>query len=115
MYEDIIKSLVRELIQKENIGKETRRFIFKQIDFSLRNPTHKNIKGFLNKFDKGWIKKLNEKIDDKKWDALNSIVNNKNNIAHGNFSTITFEDIEDYYANSKDIIMELDSLILNGK
>lgn len=114
IYEDIIKNLVKEFIQNETITKETKNFIFRQIDFILRNPTHKNIKIFLNRFNKYWIRKLNEKIDDEKWDALNSIVSNKNNIAHGNPCIITYDNIKKYYNDSKQIILELDLLILSN-
>lgn len=110
IYEDTIKNLLKESIQKESLTKETRNFIFKQIDIIFRNPSHKNINKLLNKFNKEWLKKLKEKIKEENWEALNSIVNNKNNIAHGNRCDITFDDIKNYYNNSKIIITELDTL-----
>lgn len=110
IYEDTIKNLLKESIQRESLTKETRNFIFKQIDIIFRNPLHKNINKLLSKFNKEWLIKLREKIKEENWEALNSIVNNKNNIAHGNRCDITFDDIKNYYNHSKIILMELDNL-----
>lgn len=110
VYEDIIKTLLKESIQKESLTTETRNFIFKQIDIIFRNPTHKNINNLFNRFNKEWLKSLKEKISGQNWEALNSIVNNKNNIAHGNSSEITFQDILEFYKSSKIIMTQLDDL-----
>ncbi|MBI2142912.1 hypothetical protein HYU20_01040, partial [Candidatus Woesearchaeota archaeon] len=87
-------------------------FIFKQIQRSLQNPTYLNLKEFLEKFNKEWVKKLDASIEHKNKDALTSIVNNKNQIAHGDSSTITFPLIKQHYENSKVIIEQLDRIIL---
>lgn len=110
IYEDTIKNLLKESIQRESLTKETRNFIFKQIDIIFRNPSHNNINKLLSKFNKEWLIKLREKIKEENWEALNSIVNNKNNIAHGDRCDITFNDIKNYYDTSKIIIIELDNL-----
>lgn len=112
IYEDSIKNILKESIHRESITKEVKGFIFKQIDTIFRNPTHKNLKGLLNRFNKAWLNKIHQKIVDEEWEALNSIVNNKNNIAHGDSSSITFDDIFTYYQKSKKILTELDSLII---
>ena len=104
-----------ELTQKENISREIKDFIFKQIQWSLKNPKYKNLKSFLEKFNKDWAKRLNERIEEKNRDALTSIVNNKNLIAHGESSTITFSIIRQHYEDSKIIIEQLDSIILEEK
>jgi hypothetical protein len=112
IYEDIIKKLVNELIQKDTLSNEVKQFIFHQINISLRNPLIKNIKGFLNRFEKEWSKKLFDGLDDKHKEALEAIVNNKNLIAHGDSPTITFSNIQQYYQDSKIIIERLDDIIL---
>lgn len=112
MYEDIIKHIVKEYIQKEVNALQIENFMNNTIDKSFRNPDHQNLKGFFNRFDKDWMKKLDEKLEGKDIDALDSIVNQKNLIAHGRNSNITLEDIKKYYESSKNIIIEIDSLIL---
>lgn len=112
MYEDIIRNIVKEYIQKEVNALQIKNFMNNTIDNSFRNPAHQNLKGFFNRFDKDWMKKLDEKLEKKDIDALDSIVAQKNLIAHGENSCITLGDIKKYYEYSKNIIIEIDSLIL---
>lgn len=116
MYEDMIKKIINQLISNEMFSENTpqflKNFISDKVDKSFRNPDQSNTKGFLKSFNKEWIKTLNQIIDIECWDALDSIVRQKNLIAHGNDSTITFDDIKKYYGNSIEIIKELDRLIL---
>lgn len=116
MYEDMIKRIINQLISNEMFVENTpqflKNFVLDKVDKSFRNPDQGNTKGFLKSFNKEWPKNLNQIIDTKCWDALDSIVRQKNLIAHGNDSTITFDDIKEYYGNSIGIIKELDRLIL---
>jgi len=116
MYEDMIKKIINQLIFNEMFLETTpkffKNFVSDKVDRSFRNPDQGNTKGFLNSFNKEWTKTLNQIIDSECWDALDSIVRQKNLIAHGNDSTITFDDIKKYYGNSIGIIKELDRLIL---
>lgn len=112
VFEDIIKNFILELSQKDTLRKEIKEFIFKKVQWSLNNPKYSKLTSFLDEFNKEWTKKLNQRIEGKNKDALTSIVNNKNLIAHGNSSTITFPLIKQHYENSKIIIEQLDSIIL---
>jgi hypothetical protein len=115
IFEDIIKNFVIELSHRENINSEIKGFIFKQIQWSLKNPKYNNLRSFLEQFNKDWVKRLSARIEEKNKDALTSIVNNKNLIAHGESSTITFSIIRQHYEDSKIIIEQLDSIILEEK
>ena len=116
MYEDMIKKIINQLIFNEMFAENTpqylKEYISDKVDKSFRNPDQSNTKGFLKSFNKEWTKTLNQIIDSECWNALESIVWQKNLIAHGNNSTITFNDIKKYYTNSIEIIKELDRLIL---
>ena len=113
MYEDMIKSLITEFAFKENINKEIKNFLSRQITIIFRNPKFENITRILNRFNKTWIKQLKGKVNEENINALDSIINNKNLIAHGDKSTITFQDIKSYYEKSRVILIELDSIILH--
>jgi len=115
IFEDIIKNFVIELTHRANINNEIKDFVFKQIQRSLRNPDYDNLKSFLKKFNKDWVKRLSDGIEEKNKDALTSIINNKNLIAHGESSTITFSIVREHYEDSKIIIEQLDSIILEEK
>jgi len=113
IYEDIVKDFLIEFTQKNTSNIQIKDFLFIQIKRGIRNPTFKNIKEFLNRFDKSWTRSLNKKISEIHKEALNSIVNNKNLIAHGESSTITFPDLRENYTKSKEIFIELDKIILS--
>jgi hypothetical protein len=70
------------------------------------------VKGLLNSFNSQWVPNLNNKLQQINWDALDTIVTNKNKIAHGTECKITYSQIKQHYYDSKIIIEELDSLIL---
>ena len=111
MFEDIIKNIIKEFVKKDKICAETEKFLFKSIELSFRNPDRTNLQSFLKKFNPEWAKELNSTIEEINWESLNSIVANKNNIAHGELCLITFEDINQYYYNSKKIIIEIDRIV----
>jgi hypothetical protein len=113
IFEDIFKHFILELAQKDKMGDEIKEFIFKKVRWSLQNAKYSKLISFLEEFNLEWAKKLNAIIEEKNKDALSSIVNNKNLIAHGDSSTITFPLIKQHYENSKIIIYELDKIILS--
>lgn len=110
-YEDIIKNTMTTFIHNQTNKKEVSAFASKQIDIIFRNPTKKNTKEFIEKFNKEWMKELNENIENDKWEALDSIVNNKNLVAHGKSSQITLANLIEHYENSKNIMLELNQTI----
>lgn len=112
IFEDIFKNFILELSQKETMRNEIKEFIFRKVRQSFQNPKYAKLIDFLNEFNTVWAKKLNERIGEENKTALSSIVNNKNLIAHGDSSTITFPLIKKHYENSKIIIEQLDSIIL---
>ncbi|MCX6723441.1 MAG: hypothetical protein NT094_05290, partial [Candidatus Staskawiczbacteria bacterium] len=59
-----------------------------------------------------WVDQLNLVVTRSEWDALESVVANKNKIAHGESSTITYVLIKQFYTESKKVIIALDSLII---
>lgn len=113
MYEAIIKNIIMEFTSKEKMNKEIINFVSRQTGRIFRNPNIENITKILNLFNKTWIEQLKEKVNQENIDALNSIIHNKNLIAHGNTSIVTFQDIKSYYEKSKVILIELDSIILH--
>lgn len=112
IFENIIKHFIIELSQKDNISNEIKEFIFKKVRYSLQNPKYNKLIDFLNEFNQDWGKELNKVIESKNKDALSSIVNNKNLIAHGDTSPITYPSIKQFYEDSKMIIIQLDRIIL---
>jgi len=111
-YEDIIENLLLEFVKKDPISVETLNFIFKALDAGFRNPDESNIKSMLKKFNPPWVNQLNLIVTRSEWDALESVVVNKNKIAHGESSNITYILIKQFYTESKKVIIALDSIIV---
>ncbi len=112
VYEDIIENLLFEFVKKDPISVETLNFIFNSIDKGFRNPNSGNIKSMMRNFNPPWVDQLNLVVTRSEWDALESVVANKNKIAHGESSTITYVLIKQYYTESKKVIIALDSIIV---
>jgi hypothetical protein len=64
----------------------------------------------MKKFSVTWSDRV-KGIDSKSIDAVDSIVNNKNLIAHGANSEITYYNIKEFYNSSKEIFVELDNIL----
>ena len=54
----------------------------------------------LNRFNSSWGDII-EALPENNKDAINSIVNNKNAIAHGRPCNLTIQDVENFYNDSK--------------
>ena len=113
IYEDAIKNFIIELAQRRDISKELKEYILNQVDLSFKNPNSENVFKFLKKFSAEWAENFKIKTTQTQREALDAVVSNKNLIAHGDSSEITFADIEQHYQNSKEVLNYLDNLILH--
>lgn len=111
-YEDIVKNLLIEYADKEKVSREIRDYIFNELKKSFRNPDFGNLIGLVSCFSIKWAEELKRRITSEQKDSLNSIIFNKNLIAHGETCSITFINIKDYYYKSKEIIVLLEALLL---
>lgn len=81
------------------------------------NPSQDNILNILNQFDEDWknIYKANLKADPDKQqllDSLQSLVDARNDFAHGGNPTLSISDVLTHFANAFKIIEHIDSAIL---
>ena len=63
-------------------------------------------------FDKGWMTDLGAYMAGKRRDALDSVVANRNRIAHGDSSNISFHQVSEYYESVREILQRLDEICL---
>jgi len=110
IYEDIVKTRIEEYLNNINSDSEVRNYINNDLAKSFRNPDTSNLKGVLKKFSTQWVDRI-KSLDSIYTDALDSIVNNKNLIAHGVNCNISYDNIREYFINSKFVIVELDNLL----
>ncbi len=77
------------------------------IERQLRRRTNLNTNELLNllgAFNSEWRTKLDSSVTDEMKDAIDSIVTNRNRIAHGENVGISFVRIRDYYQNAIAVI-----------
>jgi len=110
VYEDCVEYLINERAVLAG-DKEIATFIENTIDVTFRNPNYDNIIRILARFNKNWVKQMNKKIKNEAKESINSIVNNKNNIAHGGYSNLTLLEIKKCHKNCKSIFEKLEKII----
>jgi len=109
-YESIIEAILCEYAEKHH---DTRivDYISKSLDLNFKNPDIEKIILILDRFDKQWALEINNMPYVNKT-AINSIVTNKNELAHRGSSTITMASIKEFYSRSKPIIEKVDAIVL---
>jgi len=112
IYEDAIEDLLAEFVQTETTSIELKNFISESIGRAFRNPDKGKIIDLLKSFNPTWGKQLESTLQPQNWHALQTIYDNKNCIAHGKISNITYSQVKQSFQESRIIIEEIDSLLL---
>lgn len=85
-------------------------FVKKQIS-RARNPTVGTLCAMLELFDQAWKVRLEKYATDPIKSDIGSIVHNRNEIAHGRNSTITFGRLGPWIKTAKDMCGEIERII----
>lgn len=96
--------------------KQIKQFISKRVRDNSSNPSFSNICKTLKEFDENWNNDFKDALEvrpDKTvlLDSLQSLVDARNEFAHGGNPTLTIQSVLDYYKHSRTIIEILDSII----
>ena len=101
-----IESSVRNLYSsygRRRASPQIARFVDSQLKF-FQNPKTEKILELAHSFDSTWEAELRAAAEGEPKDAIDSIVANRNNIAHGESVGITFVRIRSYYESSLPIL-----------
>lgn len=110
IYEEAVEAIFVDFISRNSSRQEVATYARNSIDKSFRNPDSKKLIELVGTFgNSAWTAILKNMSTEKI--ALDSIVINKNNIAHGHESTITLLDVKKYYTESRPLIEKFDSLL----
>lgn len=109
------KALVADFCAKRS-KKQVKRFIHMKIRKGSANPSRSNIMNTLNLFDEGWKRdfKSNLKSDPDKQkilDSLQSLVDARNEFAHGGSPTITIADVLQHFDRARRVVEHVDAVI----
>lgn len=110
VYEDCIEHLICQKAAKAQ-DPEVYQYVRSTIAESFRNPKFARIVEILTKFSRGYADALKNNIEDKSKVALDSIVENKNAVAHGRPSNVTILDIKDYHNRCIPIFESLENIL----
>lgn len=77
-----------------------------------RNLKTERLLQIVGSFSADWRKELEEYVNGERKDALDSVVANRNLIAHGEWTSISYHQLTEYYRNVKEIIVRLDTMCL---
>lgn len=111
IYEDCIECLFIQRAAKSH-DKELEHFVEVMLHKHFRNPDFGKIKEFVKALDPGYAKKLDVNVSKKSIDGLNSIVEDKNDVAHGKFSYATLNDVRQYHTSAIEVFVELEKILL---
>ncbi len=92
--------------------------IVKFLNHKFKNFTNINSTKILNLFElfsSEWVEKFNEETYEEQRSALDSVISNRNNIAHGNSDNISLANAKEYYIKVKEILTILDGIITKSK
>ena len=113
-----IEFCFKTIISDSHSGHSTQitNFIDNTVRNSSMNPSRQNISTTLKKFDPDWKtnfnQKLNEHTDSERMKAsIDSLNSARNSFAHGDTPSATFENINDYFIDSIEIMKILDEIV----
>ncbi|MDF9824462.1 hypothetical protein M2475_000820 [Breznakia sp. PF5-3] len=104
--ETVYKKLVHDFLT-DGAKPETGQYLSKIIIDSSSNPKTGNIEKMLTDINSKLCNDFKSRISNQEKSDLNSLVQNRNDFAHGRTVTISIEIVIKYFASSKKIIVDL--------
>lgn len=109
------KALIADFCNKRS-KKQVKRYIALKITRSSANPSHEKIVEMLNQFDEIWKSSYKARIgaDPDKvhlLDSLQSLVDARNEFAHGGNPTLTISDVIKHFDHARRVIEHVDFVV----
>jgi hypothetical protein len=99
---------------KDKATPQIRSFVEKKLE-KFQNPRMEKVFQLMTSFDEEWGKQLKSRTGGEIKDAVNSIVDLRNSIAHGKSVGITYITINNYYRSSKRLLDVIEDIISSSK
>lgn len=91
-------------------SREIVNYITKRLD-RFTNPKYSAIAQLVGLFNRDWAKKLENDFDSRYKTTINSVVNLRNQLAHGENTPVSLPQIREYYADVKRFVALLHDVI----
>lgn len=113
--EQAFKSTIADYCERRS-KRQIKRFLSRKVRESSMNPSYDRICQLLNDFDEDWKVNFKSAVDasgDRRMllDSLESLVDARNEFAHGGNPNVSIGYILDYYAHARQIIEMLDNVV----
>jgi hypothetical protein len=97
--------------------KQVKRFIDRRVREGSANPSIENINRFLNDFDEGWRNSFKAQLNGEVnksviLTSLQSLVDARNDFAHGGSPSATILDVIAYFSHARRVIEIMDTIIV---
>lgn len=109
LLEVFFKAKIADLVDKKS-PKPVAHYVNSQFKTFTNIDTRKIVKS-LNQFSSEWEEEFNNGINEEQSSAINSVISNRNSIAHGNNSGISLKDVKYYYEKTKEVLGILDGIM----
>lgn len=107
----VFKQIIYDYLTK-GVEEKTATYIEKMILDSSCNPNTGNMSNMLQNISSEWKKKFDEEVKNSgKKDKINSLVQLRNDFAHGDNITVSIDTVITYYEAARDILHILDSVV----
>ena len=109
------KTLIADFCSKRS-KPQVKNFLNKRVRENSANPSYSRILQILAEFDKNWEITFKAQMQalpnyNSITSSIQSLVDARNDFAHGGNPTITFTDVHGYFSESKKLIITLDNVI----
>jgi hypothetical protein len=107
--EESVRILLSEYVQKR-ADSNISRYVNAQLE-GFQNPKAGKILDLLRAFDIAWAESAEQFLGDERKDAIDSIVNNRNQIAHGRNVGISYVTIRNYYEKAVEAVDFIEQML----
>jgi hypothetical protein len=105
----VVELLNQHVVQHSSLTVSN--YVNRRLLAGFQNPSKERIVRTLGDFDKDWASEMELYIVDERADAVGSIIAQRNRIAHGDWSDITYVRVRDYYEPIDEIVRKIEQLV----
>jgi hypothetical protein len=96
--------------------RQVKRFLNKRVREASSNPSYKNMCQYLKEFDEAWWNAFKGKLDTdpakvQRMSSLSSLVDARNEFAHGGSPGASINDVRDYFDHARKIVEYMDEVV----
>ena len=101
--ESSVKTILREYVKSKTNNAPIVSFVDKQLDYTL-TPRREQILALVGQFNSKWRENLRDSTKGRLGDSLNSIVINRNKVAHGANAVIHLSNLKEYFEDAQKVV-----------